>query len=296
VRRWDPQRPYLAQLPGPRRDSLRAAVRVADLLDRLGPLPRLEEPPSAWRPGPAPDRHDLPDGLLRKVRALLAQAESTTFAAEAESFTAKAQALMARHRIDRSLLAASGVRAGGRGRDDEPQGRRLPVDDPYADAKALLLTVVADANSCRAVWSKGLGFSTVFGFPDDLEGVEELYTSLLVQATAALQREGARYDEAGRSRTTRFRRSFLVAFAVRIGRRLDRAVADAAESATREVGTAIVPVLAARAQASRAAADRVFTDLRSSAPAATDGEGWVAGTVFADLCDLTTADELARPA
>ena len=39
---------------------------------------------------------DLPDGLLDKVRALLAKAESTRFEAEADAFTAKAQELMAR--------------------------------------------------------------------------------------------------------------------------------------------------------------------------------------------------------
>ena len=40
----------------------------------------------------------------RQGRALLAQAESTTFEAEAESFTAKAQQLMARHAIDAAMV------------------------------------------------------------------------------------------------------------------------------------------------------------------------------------------------
>ncbi|MET0324191.1 MAG: DUF2786 domain-containing protein, partial [Ilumatobacteraceae bacterium] len=44
------------------------------------------------------------DPVLVKVRALLAQAESTTFEAEAETFTAKAQELMARHAIDAAML------------------------------------------------------------------------------------------------------------------------------------------------------------------------------------------------
>jgi hypothetical protein len=293
---WDPRRPYPAQLACPWIDAVGAAVRVAALLAGLRPLPRLDDPPSCWGARPGPDPGELPDGLLRKIRALLAKAESTPFAAEAESFTAKAQELMARHRIDRSMLAARGA-AGGAGRPvDEPSGRRLAVDDPYADAKALLLAGIADANGCRAVWSKGLGFSTVFGFRDELDGVEELHTSLLVQATAALQREGPKFDHWGRSRTTRFRRSFLVAFAVRIGDRLQRTVAEAVDTATHEIGTAVVPFLAARTEAAHAAAERAFTDLRTSSPTATDDEGWFAGRVFADMCDVTLADELARPA
>jgi hypothetical protein len=291
ARDWDPSRPYLLQLAGRWLDVLLGAVRLQSLLEHLPVLSCLVDPPSRWRDGPASAAGRLPDGLLRKVRALLAQAESTTFAAEAETFTAKAQELMARHRIDRSMLAASG-HAG----DDTPAGRRITVDDPYADAKALLLSVIADVNGCRALWSKPFGFSTVFGFPDELDAVEELYTSLLVQATIALRREGPKRDDRGRSRTKRFRRSFLVAFAGRIGARLRQTVEATVEAATGEHGTALVPILTARSDATRAAAERAFPKTRWSSPSATDAEGWFAGRVFADQADITLRDELARPA
>jgi hypothetical protein len=227
--------------------------------------------------------------VLDKVRALLAKAESTTFDAEAEAFTAKAQELMARHRIDRAVLDAR-----GHDRGEEPVGARIGVDDPYADAKAGLLAIVADANGCRAVWSKALGFSTVFGFPGDLDAVAELFTSLLVQATAALQREGPKHDGSGRSRTTRFRRSFLVAFAARIGQRLRETVDATVEAASTETGTALVPILAARDDAARAAAAAAFPEMTSFAPSATDREGWYAGTLFGDQADLALGPELAR--
>jgi hypothetical protein len=42
----------------------------------------------------------------------------------------------------------------------------------YAQAKAILLQTVTEANRCRSVWSEDLGFSTIFGAPDDL-GVGE---------------------------------------------------------------------------------------------------------------------------
>jgi uncharacterized protein DUF2786 len=290
TRNWDPCRPYLLQSSGSRDDALRAAVRLMRLFLRLAAVPLLTDPPRAWREGPIADPGSLPDGLLDKVRALLAKAESTTFDAEADACTAKAQALMAQHRIDRALLDAGRVR-----RADAPGGRRIPVDDPYADAKAVLLTNVADANGCRAVWSKPMGFMTVFGFADELDAVEELFTSLLVQAVAALRREGSKQDRWGRSRTTRFRRSFLLAFAVRIGERLRETVDATVDAADADSGHALVPILAARADETRAAVEAAFPDAHSFSPSATDGEGWFAGTVFGDLADLSVQAELAKP-
>src|SRR5262249_11766348 len=132
------------------------------------------------RPTGSPFADTADPRILDKVRALLAKAESTGFAEEAEALTAKAQQLMARHSIDEALLAA---REGAR---DEPAGCRVGIDSPYELAKASLLDVVAGANRCRSVWAKSLGFATVIGFQPDLDAVELLYTSLLVQATSAM--------------------------------------------------------------------------------------------------------------
>src|SRR5207244_494288 len=135
---------------------------------RLPDLPRASEPTSS----------SIDTKALARVRALLAKAESTTFPDEAEALTEKAQKLMARHAIDRAMLAD--------GHDDQPTSVRIDVDDPYASAKSLLLAAVATATRCQAVWSKELGFTTVFGFRSDLAAVELLYTSLLVQSTTAM--------------------------------------------------------------------------------------------------------------
>ncbi len=292
TRDWDRDRPYLCQLDSPWPEVLLAAVGVLGLLFRLPALPRLTDPPSAWSTGDAQPGRSLPGGVLEKVRALLAKAESTTFDAEAEAFTAKAQELMARHRIDRAVLEAD-----GHTERDEPVGRRIGVTDPYADAKALLLGGVADANGCRAVWSKTLGFTTVFGFADELDGVEELFTSLLVQATGALRREGSKVDRTGASRTTRFRRSFLVAFAARVGQRLHDAVHETVEAASAETGAALVPMLAARDEAADAAATAAFPEMGSFSPSASDHEGWYKGTLFGDQAQLALGPELSqRPA
>ncbi|MGH3851670.1 MAG: DUF2786 domain-containing protein, partial [Pseudonocardiaceae bacterium] len=171
--------------------------------------------------------------ILEKVRALLAKAESTTFPLEAEALSAKAQELMARHAIDEAMAGAA---QGGTG-ENVPTGVRLRVDDPYAGAKTLLLSVVASANRCRAVWSKSLGFSTIMGFESDLEFVKILYTSLLVQVTSAMVAAGPQVDLSGRSRTRSFRQAFLVAYANRIGERLRAAEAGSRVAAVEKYGS-----------------------------------------------------------
>ncbi len=106
---------------------------------------------------------DADDAVLARVRALLAQAESTTYGAEAAAFTAKAQELMARHAIDHALVWERA------GRDESPVTVRLPVDDPYADAKSLLLQIVATHSRCRAVFHERYTLSTIVGFASDVE-------------------------------------------------------------------------------------------------------------------------------
>ncbi|HXY91138.1 MAG TPA: DUF2786 domain-containing protein [Acidimicrobiia bacterium] len=230
----------------------------------------------------------MSDDILHTVRALLAKAESTTFEAEAEAFTAKAQELMTRHRIDRALVDATSERR------TEPRARSIVIADPYAAAKASLLAHVAGANGCTSVWSSAIGVSTVFGYTDELDAVEELYTSLLVQAVQAIRRAGPKVDAYGRSRTKRFRRAFLLAFACRIGQRLRDTVRDTVEHATMQAGVALVPLLAARAARSAAAAEAAFPHTRRVAPVASDGEGWRAGTSCADAADLSVAPKLDR--
>jgi len=187
--------------------TLRCALEVLHLVDTLPEIPQLCPLPGAARRGSSGAgqhaRGAVDQGVLDRVRAMLAKAESSEFPEEAEAFTAKAQELMARHSIDYALLAAQ---AGGR---EAPCGIRVGVDSPYEAAKALLLQEVARANRCRTVWSKELGFTTVLGYPADADAVELLYTSLLVQATAAMLHAGSRRDAAGTSTTRSFRQSFL---------------------------------------------------------------------------------------
>jgi hypothetical protein len=292
------------------RGVLAIAIETVHLLQHLVALEPLLPLPGTARSGPsqpaakasaeAPAREraePADERLLSRIRALLAKAESTEFAEEAEALSARAQELMAKYSIDHALLAAEA------GSNEEPGGRRIPVDNPYEAPKATLLQVVAQANRCRVVWSKELGLVTVIGFPADLDAVELLFTSLLVQANSAMLRAGAKQDAAGRSRTRAFRQSFLVSYAIRIGERLSEATDHAEQQAVAEQAAAsadgdsgsgagggkdLVPFLAARHQAVDDTVDEMFGDrlTRSRAVRATDAEGWVSGRAAADLASL----------
>ncbi|GAA0487810.1 DUF2786 domain-containing protein [Streptomyces olivaceiscleroticus] len=177
--------------------------------------------------------------VLGRIRGLLAKAESTEFPDEAEALSAKAQELMARHSVSEALLAGAA--------DDGPDTLRIGIDGPYESTKALLLDAVALANRCQAVWSQDAAFTTLVGFAPDLDAAELLYTSLLVQATAAMQRAAdGRHKRGGRSRRTKdFRQSFLAGYASRIRDRLTDATDHVTAEAAEETPD-LLPVLAAR--------------------------------------------------
>ncbi len=259
--------------------ALACAVELLRLLLSLPALPKLGGAPRAARSG-------VDARMLEKVRALLAKAESTTFPEEAEALSAKAQELMARHAIDAAMVGAGGATG------EVPTGMRLPVDDPYASAKSILLSEVAGANQCRAVWSKGLGFSTVMGFESDLMFVEILYTSLLVQATSAMVASGSQVDRSGRSRTRSFRQAFLLAYAVRIGDRLREAEAVSRASAQEAYGEALLPVLADRKAAVEAASAATFPGAVNRSVTVSNAAGWAAGRAAAELASLSTRAEV----
>ena len=275
---WGDDAEYLRQVTTHRRVDrvtlIDAVLGLVPLLDGLPPIEMLVPPPGQAAPA---RRAPGTDAKLERVRALLAKAEATTFPAEAEAYSAKAQELISRHSIDEALLAGGSDAV-------VPYARRIGVDHPYENEKASLLNSVARANRCHVVWSSEFGFATVFGFDADIDAVDLLHTSLLVQAHRAMARTEPR-GKAGRSRLKNFRQSFLVGYAVRIGERL----AEASRAALDQAGdpAALLPVLASRDVQVRQARDRSF-------PSTTKGrgfrvaslDGWETGRAAADEARL----------
>jgi len=226
--------------------------------------------------------------VLAKVRALLAKAEGTTFAAEAEAFTAKAQELMSRHAIDEAMVAASSDLSDA---DRAMSVGRVHLEDPYLSQKADLLHVIARANTARSVLHGKLGIATIVGAAHDIDMVELLFTSLLLQATVAMQEAGR---VAATDRTRGFRASFLESFAIRIGERLKEAKRAATEDGERTYGSALVPVLAAQEDRVDAALGELFPRLQHRTVSRTiDGRGWDAGRRAADRADVGARRRIA---
>ncbi|MEU2181423.1 DUF2786 domain-containing protein [Streptomyces thermolilacinus] len=279
--RWRDQLAALDAEPW-RADRFSYATAVLELYRLLARLPALE--PVAPPPGTAPLTAPVEGEprMLARIRALLAKAEATDYPEEAEALTAKAQELMARHSLDEAALAA---RAHGGPAPDEPAAVRIGVEPPYETAKAILLDAVAGANRCRAVWNEDFAFSTVVGYEADLEAVELLYTSLLVQGQTAMARAEAAQRAGGRKRTKTFRQSFLLAYAQRLGDRLSAT----SRRVTAEEPT-LLPVLAARDVAVTARTDRMFPGATTTrVRGATDREGWDHGRAAADRADTGRA-------
>ncbi|WUO44073.1 DUF2786 domain-containing protein [Streptomyces sp. NBC_00285] len=285
-RRWAAQLAQLEDLDEdtPRPDRFTHATAVLELYRLLLRLPALEplEEPQRERKGQSRGEPRGDSRMLGRIRALLAKAEATGYPEEAEALTTKAQELMARHSVDEALLDA---RAPSK---DAPGACRIGVEPPYEQAKAVLLDAVATANHCRAVWNEPFAFSTVVGFEADLESVELLYTSLLVQAQSAMAKAEAAQRAGGRRRTKTFRQSFLAAYAHRVGDRL-RAAAET------PVTDDLLPVLATRAVAVTDRMDQMFPETSTTRlRGVTDEAGWTEGAQAADRAQVGNRPRLSR--
>jgi uncharacterized protein DUF2786 len=266
---WDPSSPHLSQWAA--RHSQRRAVATTNVLRVLSELMSLPKLPVILPlPGTSTVNATTSAGvdhkMLARVRALLAKAESTEFPDEADALSAKAQELMNRYAFDRALLMLT---------VQEPQSatsRRLWLDNPYVTAKFQLVSVIAHANRSRAVYYRELGFVALIGDELDLEIVELLSTSLLVQATKAMVAE--------QSRSRSYRHAFLIAYSGRIGERLRGAQELPRDDRLR-------PVLASREQAVDDLFNTLFTRTVTKSVSVSNAEGWGAGRAAADHANLT---------
>ncbi|GAB3762904.1 hypothetical protein GCM10028864_54760 [Microlunatus parietis] len=213
--RWVEHWARWRRFPDP--DNVELLVRLVGILYQTPPIPLLILPPAGipTRTRVIGMEQAAASPILIKVRGLLAKAESTEHEAEAAAFTAKAHELMTRHAID--LATVQQAEHGDPGR---PGVIRIPVDPPYPDAKGLLLQTVAEQTRCKTMYFDDLRMSSVVGYPTDLEAVELLFTSLLVQVQHALAQASAGAPPGSRPRSVGFRSAFLLGFTGRIRERL----------------------------------------------------------------------------
>lgn len=221
----------------------------------------------------------MSEQILAKVRKLLAKAEDAACTPEeAAAFTAKAAELIAKYGVDRALLAA------GDPTSDAVGDRTVLLDAPYALDKAGLLAGVATALRCRCVRRREPAGLTMhlFGFGSDLERVELLFTSLLVQAAHGL---AAASVPAGQQPAA-FRRSWLAGFSSAVAARLRAAEAAASAARAPAAGPSVALVLADRSGRVRNRVAEVYPRLRTAGPRRLVGGGLGQGYAAGRTADL----------
>lgn len=220
------------------------------------------------------------ENLLARVRALLAKAESTEFEEEAEAFNTKAAELIAKYGIDEALLASAG-------RSSDSIGTlNIAMNNPYSYEKAALVTAVGQALRCEVLATQRGAIvvsCTVIGYGSDLERVNLLYTSLLLQAGTQVTRQ--RPGPGSRVSTVMFRKSWFHGFNVAVRDRLVAAETKAAQEATTSDGMSTELVLRDRSKEVSTEFRRMFPRTATTARRVSSG-GYAAGLAAGARADL----------
>jgi len=181
-----------------------------------------------------------------KIAKLLAKAEDAGVTPEeAEVFFSKAQELMTKWSIDEAM-----IRAAGRGEDPSKVIElKIHYSTQWAGPLSELCAYIAQRGACKPLFMKAGNRTTVFivGLEEDVRRVEQLNSSLQIQALAALTRWWAEHQDEyqfeSKGRQWRARREFLHGFGSGVNRKLGEAV-EAAEAAARAEETETGPSVA----------------------------------------------------
>jgi hypothetical protein len=227
------------------------------------------------------------NALLARVRKLLAKAEDPAVTeAEADSYNNKAAELIARYGIDRAMLAAADADT------DEITTVKISLDNPYSRDRAGLLTNIAHPLRCRALlhrYGQTVNAVTVFGFRSDLERVELLFTSLLLQATTQLTRVRPEHAPRGESLAA-YRRTWLHGFSGAVFARLQQSEENARRehTASSPGGESAELVLRDRNTLVKDAYDEQFGNLQSAPRRRLSGSGYLDGHYAGERANLNT--------
>jgi hypothetical protein len=165
------------------------------------------------------------EGIIKKIRALLDKAESTTYEAEAESFTAKAQELMLQYAVDEAEMETAGKK-----KSEDIVIRDVIVKRGQAatESRQAFMERVARAFGCRTFLWGGTDRVAVVGYESDTMFVEMMYLSINVQCYSTMtrevkeaKREAKRYENSGtKFSEAGFRRAFAEGYFYRVAERI----------------------------------------------------------------------------
>ena len=124
--------------------------------------------------------------MLDRISLLLKHAEGTSNEAEAAAFVEKAQKLAAANAID---LAVARSHQAAKDRVTVPIQRQISINGPRNSLARYieLFSAIAGHNDVVINIAHNNSYVIAFGFPSDIDVVEALYTSLLVQMAASAE-------------------------------------------------------------------------------------------------------------
>lgn len=247
---------------------------------------------------------DVDENLLDKVRKLLAKAEAEGVTPEeAEALNGKAAELIAKYGIDRARLAAEKPGTDRVGR------KTIRLDPPFALDKAELLWAVSMPLRVEGIRQKYWGQRpdgregylyrmVLIGWESDIERVELLFTSLLLQSAHELTRVAIPWGEDAAA----YRRSWLAGFSAIVRRRLAQAEQQAQASAEAmrpaaaadSAGPSVALVLADRSLAVKSFREQEFGDVKTAKRRKLNGSGLFDGVEAGRRANLHTNRTVGR--
>ncbi|QEU90548.1 DUF2786 domain-containing protein [Streptomyces kanamyceticus] len=222
---------------------------------------------------------------LETIRALLAKAEDPrTPESEAELARKRAFEMMAKYGVEQAML--NDAKPGS----DAPTDRQIVLDNPWAMERVRLVNRIALALGCKLIHlgrdGGGPGRRVhIFGYASDLERVELLYTSLLLQMNGGLAAQSVPGGQGARA----WRRSWLLGFINRIGDRIEQAergARDEARAETAATGRSAALVLADRKTVVSRNYQQAYPRSRKGGTTTVTGNGYGAGWVAGSRADI----------
>ncbi len=124
--------------------------------------------------------------MAAKIAGLLAKAESTEHEAERNAYLEKAMALQEKYAVDATMAAEA-----GRGRNVIITSRLFCQErnTPLIKAKRELIGGLAHLHRGKAFIGPGRSYIKVVAYEDDLDFIDAMYTSMLLQLQTAMARD-----------------------------------------------------------------------------------------------------------
>lgn len=221
--------------------------------------------------------------MLARVRAILAKAEDPAASPEeSTTYFAKAAELMAKYGIEQAMLSAAKPVA------DKPSNRLIVIEGAYGKDRQQLLAFIGTALGAETVYTrvfeadKVVNAVDLFAFQSDLDRIEVLYTSLLLQAFNGMKHGSPRSGES----TTSYRKTWLSGFSSAVYHRLKQAEDAAKSNHETQSGDSVALVLADRKSRVIAERNRKYKKLSKMPKRKLSGSGWSEGSAAGKRADL----------